>query len=54
MKDSLSGLAPLSHSTLPLAVLSENAFQVGLSAEVNPKCLEKGKVAVAISLLNIY
>lgn len=46
-------LLPLSQSTLPLAVLSENAFQVSPSAEVNPKCLEEGKVAVAVSLLNI-
>lgn len=55
LKDNLSGLTPLSHSALPLAVLSENAFQVSLSAEENPKCLEGGKVAVAVRffLLNI-
>lgn len=53
MEDNLSGPAPLSHSNLCLAVLSENAFQVRLSVEVDPKCLEEGKVAVAVSLLNI-
>lgn len=53
LEDNLSGPAPLSHSNLCLAVLSENAFQVRLSVEVDPKCLEEGKVAVAVSLLNI-
>lgn len=52
MKHNLSGPAPLSHSALPLAVVSENAFQVSLSAEVRPKCLEEGKVAVTVSLWN--
>lgn len=52
-KGNLSGPAPLSHSALPLAVVSENAFNGSLSVEVDPKCLEEGKMAVAVSLLNI-